>query len=191
MITINLVLIIIKVHSSPSRWGAARLPFASRAILPGALRPSQRLALGQRFCAGVPEHIPGLGMHRFTWKTSSSKQGKLTTSSVYANTAAHISWTSGKTVRAGAGISWKTGRAGLLKRLYLHAWGQEAAWGKCERKHYHVYCLLSWSQQDLEDDKETSSVLRTSLKVCQAGHEPYRPHQITTNFHYVLYKWAG
>lgn len=88
------------------------------------------------------------------------------------------------------GISWKTGRAGLRKRLYLHAWGQGALWGKCERKHYHVCCLLSWSQQGLEDDKETSSVLRTSLKVCQAGREPHRPHQVITNFHCALYEPA-
>lgn len=148
-----LILIIIKVHSSQSRWGAVRLPFAWRALLPGASCPSQQLTLRQHFCAGVLERIPGLGTHRFTWKTSSSEHRKLTTSSGYANAAVHISWTSGRTVWAGAGISWKTGRVGLMKRLYLHARGQEAVWGKCEQKHYHVYCLLSWSQQDLKDDK--------------------------------------
>lgn len=177
------------MHSSQSSWGAVRLPFTCKAILLGTLCPSQQLVLRQCFCAGGLEHIPGLDAHGFTWKTSSSKQGKLTTSSVYANAAVHISWTSGKTVRAGAGISWNTGRAGLLKRLYLHAWGQEAVWGKCRQK-YHVYRPLSWSDQDLKDDNKTFSVLRTSLKICQAGHEPYRPHQITTNFHYVLYEWA-
>lgn len=43
--------------------------------------------------------------------------GKLTTSSVYAKSAAGTSWTSGKAVWAGAGTSWRTGGAGLLQRL--------------------------------------------------------------------------
>lgn len=71
---------------------------------------------------------------------------------------------------------------GLLHRFHLPAWGQDTAGGKCEQKHCHVHCLLSGSLQDLEYDKETSSVLRTSLKVCQAKHEPWRPHQGTTMF---------
>lgn len=164
-------LLLAKVHSCQGRWDTIIVPLAAEWLI--LLAPCI-LASGcsqVHPCKGAPEHIPGLGTQGVIWRTNSSKQEKLTPSSIYAKSAA---------VPAGHQV-----------RPYGQGWCQlEDRWSQTApeprnlaEKHCHVYDLC-WSQQHLENDKTISNVFRTSLKDCQAGLN-LAPHQIIANFHYT------